>query len=47
MNKEDMLKCPRCGKKYVPEYDSIAKKVTGHLFKPTCKCYKDVGVMIG
>ena len=36
----ELLCCPRCGKKYIEAYDSIAKKKTGHLFKPSCNCIK-------
>jgi len=44
--KEDILKCPTCGKSWILAYDSIAKKVTGCIYKPDCDCYDNKGIRI-
>lgn len=35
---DDLLVCHRCGKPFVPGYDSIAGRVTGHIWVPDCNC---------
>ena len=35
---KDIPKCFYCGKAMKPAYDSIAKKVTGYLWKFDCEC---------
>ena len=45
---EDLLVCPRCGTPFVNAYDSIAKKVSKHIYKSNCKCYKkDIRISVG
>jgi len=38
--KSNIPKCFYCDKPMKPSYDSIAKKVTGYVFKFDCDCVK-------
>ncbi len=39
--KTGIPRCQTCHKDFELAYDSIAKQVTGYLWKPTCKCISD------
>lgn len=44
----ELLTCPLCGEPFILAYDNLAKKTTGHLFKPSCNCIKkDIGISVG
>lgn len=44
----ELLKCRKCGTPFVFAEDSIAKRVTGYLYKPNCKCYeKEIRIAVG
>lgn len=45
---EELLKCYKCGTPFVFAEDGIAKRVTGYLYKPNCKCYKkEIRISVG
>ena len=47
-NIKELLKCKICGTPFVFAEDSIAKRVTGYLYKPNCKCYKkEIRIAVG
>lgn len=48
LKNEKLLRCPECGRPFIPIKDSIEKKITGYLWKPNCKHYSKnfkVGVL--
>jgi len=45
---EELLRCPKCGTPFIFAEDSIAKRVTGYLYKPNCKCYsREIIICVG
>lgn len=40
-------RCSICGKEYVNAVDSITKKISPYLWKPSCKHNKNVRISIG
>jgi len=44
---EYMTTCPKCGKRFVNDIDSITKKKSKYLWKPNCDCNPNLRMSMG